>query len=73
MANAVTQRPAPILISFTDLRGQFGLTLSRTTIFRMCRDGRLPHPIKTNRHRSGRLFWRRDEIEAALRALEDVT
>jgi predicted DNA-binding transcriptional regulator AlpA len=62
--------PAPnaqtTLISFNGLRERLGLELSRTTIWRMTADGRLPKPVKTSATRSGRLFWRLDEVEAAL-------
>jgi len=54
------------LISFPDLRARFGLTASRTTIWRMCRDGRLPSPFKSSTSRTGRLFWRLSEVEAAI-------
>ena len=55
-----------VLLDFDALRERFGLTLSRPTVYRMVRDGRLPAPIKSNAARCGRLFWRASEVETYL-------
>jgi predicted DNA-binding transcriptional regulator AlpA len=60
----------PVLISFAELKTRYGLTsLSRTTIWRMARDGRLPPPIKMHDCRGGRLFWRKEDLDAAIAKL----
>ncbi|MCA0044671.1 helix-turn-helix transcriptional regulator [Celeribacter litoreus] len=53
------------LLTLNDLRAVLG-NRGRTTIYRDVAAGRLPEPIKIG----GRIYWREDDIEAALTALK---
>lgn len=53
-------------LSFRDLQAKLG-GRGRTTIYRDVEVGRLPRPVKIG----SRLFWREDEIDAAISALAE--
>ena len=66
-ANAVTPGVSNCSTTLVDLRWlqeTFGLTLSRTQIYRLVRRRVLPAPIKLSSGSGSKMFFRRDEIEA---------
>lgn len=55
-----------IYLTFSDLQAKLG-GRGRTTIYRDVEAGRLPKPIKLG----SRLYWREDEVDAAIAALAE--
>jgi predicted DNA-binding transcriptional regulator AlpA len=60
------QHPAPILIDRRTIETLYGL--SRETVNRLVKEGRLPQPIKSDGSRTRKRRWYRAEIEAAVAA-----
>jgi len=53
-------------LSFSDLQAKLG-GRGRTTIYRDVENGRIPRPVKIG----SRLYWREDEVDAAISALAE--
>ncbi len=53
-------------LNFSDLQEKLG-GRGRSTIYRDCEAGRLPHPVKLG----SRLYWSEAEIDATLAALAE--
>lgn len=51
-------------LSFRDLQAKLG-GRGRTTIYRDVENGRIPRPLKIG----SRLYWREDDVDAAISAL----
>jgi predicted DNA-binding transcriptional regulator AlpA len=66
---ALSQRPAPVLLSRDDLREFYGIRYSRWHIHRLTALGRFPAPVALAPERYARKCWRRDDIEKWIAAL----
>ena len=47
------------------------LSVCRTQIRRMVKDGRLPQPLRLGAHRTSRTVWWEHEVIAAMKALDN--